>query len=180
VRDEPITGGIGKVADKRYVAKNVAFAEENAVRLERIETVRTEDHDPPAGGKYTTGFAQGLYVVIDVLEDLVEEDDIEGVVGEWHTLTDREPEVWHLEGAFGDMLGVDVGAIDLVRKLAEPSYERTDPATDVIDSLALERDLLADHGEATLEAAGPDLAGVAKCGALVFGFDWFAGRHSGH
>jgi hypothetical protein len=180
VRDETVTRGIRKVADERDVSKYIALAKEDAVRLEGIEPVRTENDDAASRREHPTGLSQGLNVVIHMLEHLVKENDVEGVIGERHALADGEPEVGHFEGAFGDMLGVDIGAVDLFREFAEASDERADPTPDVVDTLVLERDLLADHTKAALETARPDLAGVAERGALVFGLDWFAGRHSGH
>jgi hypothetical protein len=150
------------------------------MRFERVEPVRAENHNATSRRKDTTSFAQGLDIVIDMLEDLVKEDDVEGVVGERHTLTDREAEVRHFEGAFGDALCIDVGAINVVREVAEASDESAHAAANVVDALALKGDLLADHCEATLKAARPHLARMAERGALVFGLDWSAGRHGGH
>src|SRR5437762_2570277 len=46
---EPVAHGIRHVVNDWHISKDVAFAQKYAMRLERIQAVRAEDHHAPAG-----------------------------------------------------------------------------------------------------------------------------------
>jgi hypothetical protein len=83
---ETIADEIGQVVDQRQEAEYKTVAEKKAVGLERVKTVRRIDDDASTGAGAAIGFQDGLAIVGDVLDDLVQEDDVEGVLNEGKVL----------------------------------------------------------------------------------------------
>ncbi len=82
VRGESVAEGVGEPADEGDVAEDVTAAKIGAVRFERIEPVRRKDDDAAAAFHDAMRFANCLRIVRDVFDDFVEQDSVEGVIGE--------------------------------------------------------------------------------------------------
>ncbi len=88
VRGESAAEGIGKPADEWDVAEYISAAEIRAVRLEWIETVWRKDDHAAAGFYDAVRFANRLRIVGDVLDDFMEKDRVESVVGKGERFRD--------------------------------------------------------------------------------------------
>ena len=75
--------------------------------------------------------------------------------------------VRHLLAAHGDTLGVDVEAVDMRRKLAQPPDEGADAASDIQYPLVVQIHVTPDEGETALQPPRPDLAWVAQCRSFI-------------
>src|SRR3990170_2440541 len=178
VRDEPVADGVGQPVDERHVPEDVALAQEDAVRLERVQPVRAEDHCPPVRPEHAAHLSQRSQVVGDVLDHLVQQDDVERVIGERQVLAQGERQVRQLRRPFPHPLLVYVHAVDLIGELPQAPDERPHAATDVQDAFPLKRRFAPHHLQAALQPARPDLAGMAQGGALVNGSHCLLPVHS--
>ncbi len=79
---EAVAKRIGQIVYERYKAKDEPVAKISSVGLEGIKPVGGEDDKVAAGPQHPEGLLQRLTIVSDVLDDLVQEDDVDGVVTE--------------------------------------------------------------------------------------------------
>src|SRR5919198_1363037 len=162
--DQLVPQPIGQVVHAQDVAETVLPPPEDAVRLERIQAVRGIDHDVPAVSEHSQGVLDGLAIVPNVLDDLVEDKDVEGLLTEWERLPGRRDQARHrglLQTVHCHVDPEHVGA-----ELAEPFDVSSDPASHVEDPPIFQRDVPADEPEPPLLAGSPDVARLAQTGRV--------------
>lgn len=88
VGGEPVAKGVGQVVDERVVTEVVFSPPEDSVGFEGPEAVGHEDNQVPAGPQDPPRLSKDPPVVVHVLEDLMQQDNIEGGVPERKVFAD--------------------------------------------------------------------------------------------
>ena len=142
------------------------------MRLEEVEAIGREYNDLPARLQAADGFLNRPTIVIHVLDDLVEHDDVKGLVLEGQRLSRRLADVGQRPRRLSDFLGIDVHTMDIVAEASKLFDVHSDTAAYIKDPSTLERHVLSDQAEPTILAAPPSWKqGIDVWGRLPAGFE---------
>lgn len=114
---EAIAKGIGQIVHERNKSKDEPLAKICSVCFEWIESIGGKDDKVAAGSQHPESLIYRLAIISHVLDDLVQEDDVDGVVVEGQVLgcAGEKRQATFSAGAYS--LPVDVYAVDLGAKL---------------------------------------------------------------
>ena len=162
VRTEVVAKWIGQIVDEGNKPKDEPLAKIGSVGFEGIEPIGSKDDYITSGSQHPECLMQRLPIISQVLDDLVQEDYVDGVVVEGELLggAGEEREAAFSAGAYP--LPVDVYAVHARAKLGESLNVGSDAAANVEYSAPLEPDVALDCREASFLAVAPNVTGMTS------------------
>ncbi len=169
VRRQAVAQRVGQIIDERGVAEMVAAAPVMAVRLEGIEAVRAEDHDPTAGPDHPQHLPRRGPVVGHMLDHLVGEEHIEAGVGERQRLGRRDDDPPLPGGRLARHGEVNLDAGHVRTETAELLGVHPDAAAGIQDGRAIELRPLAHQRQPAFLSRAPHVGGMPQPRGFVGG-----------